>query len=271
LQNRSGLKEMIETTQFYDDLVPYYHLIFENWDASMTQQDEALTGLIKRELKLEQSMPINARILDAACGIGTQTLPLAARGFRVGARDLSPKAVARLEREADARRLKIDAAVADMRRVKASVSGEFDIVLVFDNSLAHLLTDDDLRIAFQEFVAVLRPGGVFLCSVRDYDKVQRGESASHVYGPRQSGGETFHVKLEWSWDDPMHYEATFIIDKETASGLTRELRTVSRFYAVSIARLLELMSQAVFQDCRRVDEIIYQPILTGRKAASTPD
>ena len=93
---------MIETTQFYDDLVPYYHLIFENWDASMTQQGEALTGLIKRELKLEQSMPINARILYAACGIGTQTLPLAARGFRVGARDLSPKAVARLEREADA-------------------------------------------------------------------------------------------------------------------------------------------------------------------------
>jgi hypothetical protein len=55
------------------------------------------------------------------------------------------------------------------------------------------------------------------------------------------------------------------MDKETASGLTRELRTVSRFYAVSIARLLELMSQAGFQDCRRIDEIIYQPILQGER------
>ena len=259
------LKEMVETKEFYDDLASYYHLIFENWDASMARQGDALVGVIERELG--QSAPIVARILDAACGIGTQTLPLAARGFRLVARDLSPKAVARLEREADARRLDVDAAVADMRRVKESVSGEFDVVLVFDNSLPHLLSDNDLRTAFQEFVAVLRPGGVFLCSVRDYDKVQRGEPATHVYGSRQSGGERFHLKQEWSWDDPMHYQATFIIDKETASGVTRELCTVSRFYAVSTGRLLELMRESGFQDCSRIDETIYQPILTGRRAA----
>jgi SAM-dependent methyltransferase len=117
----------------------------------MARQGDALTFLIKGELKLGQSTPRNARILDAACGIGTQTLPLAARGFRLVARDLSPKALARLEREADARGLKIDAAVADMRRVQESVSGEFDVVLVFDNSLAHLLSDDDLRMRFRNF------------------------------------------------------------------------------------------------------------------------
>jgi len=256
---------MLETKQFYDDLSSYYHLIFENWDVSMARQGDALVALIEKELG--QSTPIGARVLDAACGIGTQTLPLAARGFCLVARDLSPKAVARLQREADARRLDVDAAVADMRGVKESVSGEFDVVLVFDNSLAHLLSDDDLRIAFREFVAVLRPGGVFLCSVRDYDKVQRGEPATHAYGARQYCGERFQLRQEWSWDDPMHYQATFIVDKETASGVTRELCTVSRFYAISTGRLLELMRESGFQDCRRIDETIYQPILTGRRAA----
>src|SRR4029077_20120493 len=136
---------MAETKQFYDDLAPYYHLIFEDWDASMARQGDALAGLIEAELA--PSPPLGARILDVACGIGTQTLPLAARGFRLVARDLSPAAVARLQREADARRLPIDAAVADMRQVASSVLGSFDVVLALDNSVAHLLTDDDLRTA----------------------------------------------------------------------------------------------------------------------------
>jgi hypothetical protein len=113
---------------------------------------------------------------------------------------------------------------------------------------------------------VLRPGGVLLCSVRDYDKVQRAELVMHVYSRRQYRGETFQLRQEWSWDDPMHYEATIIIEKETPKGPTPVLRTASRFYAISIDRVLELMRHAGFQDCRRIDERIYQPILAGQKA-----
>ena len=236
---------MLETKQFYDDLSSYYHLIFENWDASMARQGDALVGLIEKELG--QLTPIDARVLDAACGIGTQTLPLAAQRLFV----LLPEISRQKQSPACSRKpilaFDIDAAVADMRGVKDSVSGEFDVVLAFDNSLAHLLGDDDLRTAFREFVAVLRPGGLFLCSVRDYDKVQRGEPATHVYGARQYCGESFQLRQEWSWDDPMHYQATLIVDKETASGVTRELCTVSRFYAISTGRLLELMRESGFR------------------------
>jgi hypothetical protein len=56
-----------------------------------------------------------------------------------------------------------------------------------------------------------------------------------------------------------------MIDRETPDGLTRELYTASRFYAISTEQLLELMREAGFQDCRRIDETIYQPILTGRR------
>ena len=256
---------MADTRQFYDDLSSYYHLIFENWDASMGRQGNALAHLISAELG--QLPPRDVRILDAACGIGTQTLPLAALGFRLVARDLSPAAVSRLKREADARHLAIDAAVADMRQVGSSVSGSFEAVLALDNSLVHLLNDEDLRTALCEFLAVLRPGGVFLCSVRDYDNVQRGEPATHVYDPRLYRGERFQLRQEWSCDDPMHYQATFIIDRETVNGLARELCTESRFYAISTGRLLQLMHDAGFKDCSRIDETIYQPILAGRRVA----
>jgi SAM-dependent methyltransferase len=256
---------MLDTKQFYDDLSSYYHLIFEDWDASMARQGDALVQLIDSELGGMQVGSV--RVLDAVCGIGTQTLPLAARGFQLTARDLSPAAVARLQQEAQVRRLVVDTAVSDMRQVASSVSGPFDVVLAFDNSVSHLLDDNDLRAAFQQFLSVLRPGGVFLCSVRDYDKVQRGEPATHLYGRRHYREEIFELRQEWLWDDPMHYQATIIIDKETPNGLMRVLCTTSRFYALSTERLLELMVEAGFQDCRRIDETIYQPILIGRRTA----
>jgi 2-polyprenyl-3-methyl-5-hydroxy-6-metoxy-1,4-benzoquinol methylase len=65
---------MVETKQFYDDLASYYHLIFEDWDASMARQGDALTSLIGSELG--QLPAGDVRVLDVACGIGTQSLPL---------------------------------------------------------------------------------------------------------------------------------------------------------------------------------------------------
>jgi SAM-dependent methyltransferase len=257
---------MIETKQFYDDLASYYHLIFENWEASMACQGDVLAHLIREALP--RSPASATRILDAACGIGTQTLPLAARGFHLVARDLSTAAITRLKKEAEARQLVVDAEEADMRQVGSTVSGEFEVVLAFDNSVPHLLSDDDLRAAFRQFLGVLRPGGVFLCSVRDYDKVERGLAVTHTYGPRQLRGETFLLRQEWLWDGLMHYQATFIIDRETPTGMARELSTITRFYAVSVGRLLELLTEVGFRDCCRIDETIYQPILMGRRAAT---
>jgi hypothetical protein len=134
----------------------------------------------------------------------------------------------------------------------------------FDNSLAHLLDDNNLFAAFQQFLMVLRLSGVFLCSIRDYDTVKRGEPMTHLYGHREYRGEKFQLRQEWTWYDSMHYQGTIIIDKETPNGLARELCTTSRFYAISTERLLELMREAGFQECRRIDETSYQPILIGR-------
>ena len=79
---------------FYDDLASFYHLIFEDWQANMDRQGAWLDSFIRAE------WPATRSVLDAACGIGTQALPLAARGYRVTASDISPAAVARAQREA---------------------------------------------------------------------------------------------------------------------------------------------------------------------------
>src|SRR5262245_2330789 len=101
----------VSVERFYDELAPFYHLIFQDWDATIRRQAEALDGIIR-----ERWGDGRLSILDVACGIGTQALGLAALGHRVTASDISSGAVERATREAAARGLAVRFSVADIRR-----------------------------------------------------------------------------------------------------------------------------------------------------------
>ncbi len=251
---------MSDPKSFYDSFAAYYDLIFEDWEQSMHRQGHFIAGLLQHELP---AMP-DARVLDAAAGIGTQSLPLARAGFQVFSRDLSNAAIDRLLHEAEARNLVIDAAAADMRDVHATLPQPVDVVLAFDNSVPHLLSDDDILRAFESFFRCLKPGGLCLLSVRDYDATPRTTDFVHAYGVRWRDGVR-HIPLQvWRWLDDYHYELTLHIVVESTPQ-QRLLSFVTHYYAVSVSRLLELLQQAGFIDCRRLDESVYQPVLLARR------
>src|SRR5262245_15085674 len=110
-------------TDFYDHLAPFYHLIHADWPASVERQAEALDGLIREAWGAGVR-----RVLDVACGVGTQALGLAARGYQVTAADVSAGSVERARREAAGRGLAIDFHVADMRQADSLPGGRFDMV-----------------------------------------------------------------------------------------------------------------------------------------------
>jgi SAM-dependent methyltransferase len=80
-----GLMMGDAVTSFYDEFAQHYHLMFENWEASVTRQAAAIRSVLQRDCNL----PDGARVLDCACGIGTQSLGLAKLGFRVTGSDVS--------------------------------------------------------------------------------------------------------------------------------------------------------------------------------------
>lgn len=250
-----------DADSFYDDLAAHYDLIFEDWDASMERQGKAIMALLTRYLP-GCAGPI--RLVDAAAGIGTQSLPLAKLGCRVSSRDVSAKSVERLRREASDRALAIEAALADMRTVNLTIEEPVDAVLAFDNAVPHLLSDGEILQAFRSFFQALRPGGVCLLSVRDYGEIKRGADAIHPYGIRWRGGIRCLPLQAWRWLDSDHYEMAFylIVDDPTAP---RVMRTTARYYAVEIPLLLDLLTRAGFADCQRLDNVFYQPVLVGRR------
>jgi glycine/sarcosine N-methyltransferase len=151
-----------ELKEFYDGWADEYHLIFADWQQSITRQGKVLGDLIRL-----QSGGKAETILDCTCGIGTQSIGLASNGFRVSATDLSPKAVERANKEAKAFGVSLSARVADLRTLDREVTDIFDAVLTCDNSICHLLTDEDLFAATKQMRSRVRKGGLFLASIRD--------------------------------------------------------------------------------------------------------
>lgn len=245
---------------FYNDMAEYYDLIFPDWEQSMARQGDAIAGILYAaapELRRDQF-----RVLDVSAGIGTQALPLASMGFAITARDLSPGAVYRLNREAGIRGVEVSAQVADMRSVGESVDGRFDAVLALDNSVPHLPDDTEIVRAFEEFRSVLKPGGVVVISIRDYDQVDRTPTSTHRYSEVERDDRKYLFRQEWIWSDALHYQTTLIGEEYVRGAWTEVVRTTSEYYAISVTRLLDLMRQAGFHSCRKTSDF-YQPILIG--------
>ena len=251
---------MSDVALFYDRLAPYYHLLYGDWEASIEGQGAALARLLD-----SRGIYAGESILDAACGIGTQTIGLLANGYAVTASDCSPGAVNRLRSELHKRGLTSQTYVDDLRSLSHSPSAEFSAVVASDTSLPHLLSDAELVECFQNCLRCLRPGGLGVFSVRDYATVPRVSPDVRPYGVRNVDDGRFLAVQIWDWDGD-HYDLRIYLTRENRDGrcATEVLR--SRYYAVTIDRLLALMQTAGFEATERMDGVLFQPVLIGRRA-----
>ena len=264
--------------RFYDDLADRYHLLFDDWWVVVED-----TGRILDRLLRDCGLAPPGSLLDCSCGIGTQVLGLAGLGWRVHGTDLSEPAVRRARAEAAARGLDATFAVADMRDLGEQAGAGHDAALSFDNSLAHLLTDDDLGAALGGMRDSLRPGGVLLASVRDYDALLAAPGPAPLHhvqtGAERPRGTFPHVVdgpdgrrvivQSWAWvgDEPCYDVDLFILEEAGDGWTTGHWRTRSR--AWRRAELDAALLAAGFTDVRWLPPDAtgyYQPVVAARSA-----
>jgi len=247
---------------FYDEFAPLFHLIFQDWEASIERQGEQLQHI------LQARWPGHSTVLDVSCGIGTQAIALARREFRVTASDLSAPTVERARKEAAQRGLDIAFSVCDMRRAHAHHGSGFDLVISCDNSVPHLLSDGDILLALKQMLACLRPGGGGLISLRSYDQEPRGRNIVKPYGVREENGKRYIPFQVWDFEGDYYDFTLFLVEEDLSSHAIKTTALRARYYAISPDRLLGLLQEAGFQRVARLDEGYYQPILVGTRAAS---
>ena len=209
----------------YDELAAYYHLIFENWDASIARQAGVLGPPIETACGKNP-----ARILDAACGIGTQAVGLARRGHTVTGSDLSQTA---------------------------------------DNAFAHLPSEHDLRQAVASAARKLDRGGILLATMRNYDMLARERPTFHGPAFYEGdGGRRRIVHQVWDWTGERRYTMHLYITRETAAGWETHHFTAA-FHAVPRAMVTGALEAAGFSAVRWMEPAesgYYQLIVLARLA-----
>ena len=245
---------------FYNELAPFYHLIFEDWDKSIERQGRVLNSLLEHQLG-----PGPHRILDCACGIGTQAIGLAQHGHEVAGSDISAAAVERAKREAELRGLKIRFVVSDMTSLAEVVDHNFDVVAALDNALPHL-TANHVEDAVRAMRSRLKQGGLLVASTRDYDTLIREQPT--VQGPSFYGrpGQRRIVHQLWDWVDREHYVLHMYITSQAGARWETQ-HFVSTFRCLLRDELSNALRSAGFEEIRwrMPDESgFYQPVVMAR-------
>jgi SAM-dependent methyltransferase len=249
---------MIES--FYDQLSPYYKYIFQDWNTSVERHAAVLDGVIREYFGNHVRS-----ILDAACGIGTQTIGLTQKGYQLTAADISKGEIEKASQEAAQQNLDITFQVADMRNLQQLFQSRFDLVIACDNALPHLLSDDEIRQAFEQFCQVTSESGGCIISVRDYDAMERG--CRRLY-PRQVH-ETPEGKIVvfdcWDFDGDFYDITMYIVEDTGQPTANTHVIRGGRYYCVSISKLETLMKEAGFKTVITLKERFFQPLLIGLK------
>jgi glycine/sarcosine N-methyltransferase len=243
---------------FYDGLAPEYHLVYgDRWDDAVAGQGAALDRLIR------QIHGGEADVLDCSCGIGTQAIGLALRGHRVHGTDISERSLERARLEAARLGSNVSFAVDDFREL-ATVSGTFDAVISCDNALPHLLDEAEIASALRAMRSKLRPGGLLIISIRDYDKERPAAAPPYIVaGPPRRLVVRIH---DWDAPDSPLYTVRFFFLTETGDGW-QVAHHSARYRALPRVELTAAMAAAGFGDIVwwEADEAGYhQPIFTAR-------
>lgn len=189
------MSENNDTSAFYDAVAEDYHLWYRDWEAELERE-----GLHLRRYFREHGVQT---VLDASCGPGTQSVALARLGFTITAADPSAGLLARARQLAAENGVeeRIAFVQSDFRNLLSHVSGPFDAVITKGNAIPHLLRDEEIEEAILTFCELLRPGGLLLIGMRDFESLL-DDRPRLLPGQVHDGPEEQVITFDvWDWDD----------------------------------------------------------------------
>jgi glycine/sarcosine N-methyltransferase len=204
---------------FYDALAPDYDEM-TGFDDRFENEAAVFNEIIRR-YSIKSA-------LDAGAGTGFHSLILAKLGVQVTAVDISSKMIDRLRQNARRLDLSVHTVVSDFENISNSVNTTFDAVLCLGNSFVHLLTDNALEKTLSNFYSLLKPGGVLLIQILNYDKIMKERKRIQNIKKR---GNTRFVRLYDYCNERLFFNILKLTDTDTETDhsiQTVELRPLRK-------------------------------------------
>ena len=258
MEDKPVVGNIVQT--FYDAMAQEYDKFYLDWDAASDSE-----ALFLQKLFSEYGFCKTARILDCACGIGTQALGLAALGYSVTASDISAGELVEARRRAARKGVSVEFRQADFRALESAFPDQYDIVIAMDNALPHMLSAEELDSAVKSIAGRIRDGGLFVASIRDYDRMLREKpsySAPYVHKTAEGQRVLFQT---WDWEGENYRFVQYLIEDD---GKAKVSRYACEYRAVRRNELTELLKKHGFWTVAwRMPEQtgFYQPVVIARK------
>ncbi len=250
-----------DTARFYDAIADDYHFWYRDWDAQIEREGLNLRRLLR---------PHNVQsVLDASCGPGTQAVALARLGYRVTAADPSAGILQRARQNAAEHGVAdaITFVQSDFQHLLEHVQGPFDAVITKGNALPHLLHDEQIEEALLVFYELLRPDGLLLIGMRDFETLLEDRPRlwpGRVHDEPEEQIITFDI---WDWDDGPPITVT--VNTFIVRGQGEDYRVTKRavvFRALTPDEVAVVMSEVGFENFQAQRDR-WELILTASKPA----
>jgi hypothetical protein len=236
---------------FYDQLAPYYHYLYADWETSSNSKRR--TDEIGREFLAQPHGPLMRPVVLVRRVAWRISYAVTASIFLRRWNTLAGWPTLQLT---------IDFA-ADMRTCALPYRGRCRHRL--RQCSAHLLTDDDIWRAFQQFHACTTPQGGCIISVRDYAGLERGGRQIHPRPVHDIPDGRLVMFDVWDFDGE-YYDLTLyaVEDRGQDEAVTHVMRG-GRYYCVTIERLEQLLQEAGFKQVVTLRDRFFQPAIVGSK------
>ena len=248
------------TQTFYDSLASKYDKLFSDWTATTHEQ-----AMLLDRIFCNYGFDHSSSVLDCACGIGTQSIGLAALGYAMTASDISDAELSEAEKRAEDNKVSIRFEHADFCALSDTFPETFDIIICMDNALPHMLSHDALASAIASITGRMKKDGIFVASIRDYDALLMEKPPySPPYIHKTANGQRVSFQT-WTWEGDHYKLIQYIIDDG-------EILQASKFECEYRAtRRDEITDLLLANGCSEVNWLFpeetgfYQPIVVAKK------
>jgi class 3 adenylate cyclase len=153
------------------------------WD-EFVDQEKRIDGLgpfvTQRITEMERAFeaaPGGVRILDAATGVGCESVYLLKAGHQVTSNEIEPRLIAHAVDSAARAGVELALTRFDWRHLERLADPEeFDVILALGNSLSCLASEEDVRIVLKRFAHLIRPRGLLIIDERNYPAIFKNRS-----------------------------------------------------------------------------------------------
>ncbi|MEO0262506.1 MAG: class I SAM-dependent methyltransferase [candidate division WOR-3 bacterium] len=231
--------------KIFDKIAPYYDILMQNIDYK---------GWAQYFIKICELFNVYPKkILDIACGTGSEILYLSEMGFNITGIDISEKML-EIAKEKLKDRKNVRFFKMDMRDL--NLYEKYDAVFSFFDSMNYILNIDDMEKCFKGVYNVLKDGGIFIFDMNTYYSLKEIWDNSTTI--KETGNIYSIWKNEWNEEERISTLKLLLNVKEKdKSFLIEEIHKERAYFPDEIENLLKkvFFKKVYFFDFKTFSEI----------------